>query len=125
MKNIKVLIVDDETHIADLLSRTLKLAFKDQIDVVISKTAESAFRLLSTAPFDVLITDWHLPGISGLSLILRARKFYPQLKIVFMTASPMDEIEERVKMVADISVMKPFKASMLATQVQNLFQQRA
>lgn len=119
--NARILVVEDELHIANTLSRILRSAFDAQTSIVVCGAAETALARLNTEPFDLLITDWHLPGLSGLALTARARRLFPNLKIVFMTASPAPEIEERVKGVANLIIAKPFKAPALAEQVQALF----
>lgn len=122
MTGVRILIVDDEPNIASTLARTLEVVFAGDLEVIICKTAEIAFALLNTGSFDLLISDWHLPGMSGLSLILQSRKAFPDLKIVFMTASPIPELEEKVRLVADMYIHKPFKAHILAEQALQLVQ---
>lgn len=121
MNTIKTLIVDDQIQVAESLSKTLSLNFSEQLEVEICRSAETALDVLEQRPFDLLITDWHLPGMSGLALILRARKKFPDLKIVFMSLVPLAEIEDKVELIADMSIRKPFHASMVATQLHSLF----
>lgn len=121
MKNIKILVVEDETHLANTLIKALQYMFGPQATIVFCRTAEAALDQLSTEPFDVLITDWHLPGVSGLALTLQARKLFPDLRIVFMTASHVMEIEERVRQVANVYITKPFTVARLTEEIQRLF----
>lgn len=117
---MKVLIVEDERNVAGTLQRALSQKFGSQTEVVVCRVGEIALSFLQSGSFDLLITDWHLPGISGLVLISKARKSYPSLKIVFMAASHLAEIKERVKGVADLYITKPFQVSVLLEKVQGL-----
>ncbi len=119
--NARILVVEDELHIANTLSRILRAAFDPQTSIVVCGVAETALARLNAEPFDLLITDWHLPGLSGLALAARARRLFPNLKIVFMTASPVPEIEERMKGVADLCITKPYQPSALVEQMKGLY----
>ncbi|NQT18793.1 MAG: response regulator, partial [Planctomycetes bacterium] len=68
--NGKILIVDDE--------RTIRKAVRDALSreghfAVTAPNAEEAIRRCKAEPFDLLITDLKMPGISGLELIREAR----------------------------------------------------
>ncbi len=68
-----------------------------------------ALRALEAQPFQVLVTDLRLPGISGLELIRRARRLRPDLRVVLMSAfaEPKD-IVEAMRLGADEFLPKPF-----------------
>lgn len=117
---MKILIVEDESNVANTLQRSLCKKFGLQTEIVVCRVAEIALAFLQRESFDLLLTDWHLPGISGLVLISQARKSYPNLKIVFMTSSHLAEMKERVKGVADLYITKPFEMSVLLEKVQGL-----
>ena len=118
---IRTLIVDDEVNIAVTLGRSLNTIFYGKMDVVTCTTAEKALQLLAAESFDLLVSDWHLPGISGLVLISRARKMHANIRIVFTTAMPDDDLKERIRSVVDVYMVKPFKTVELATQIQAMF----
>lgn len=98
----------------------MNIAFSGQMDIETCNTAERALQLLTTKSFHLLISDWHLPGISGVVLISRARRMHPDIRIVFTTASPNADLEERIRSVADVYMVKPFKAAELAQQIQTM-----
>src|SRR5262245_2886880 len=72
----RVLVVDDESSIREMLSRTLS-----QYQVDTAGDASSALRLLRTAavPYDLMIADLKMPGVGGLSLIRQARQIQAAL----------------------------------------------
>lgn len=121
MKNI--LIVEDNFSVAETLVRALQREYGPEVGVYTSRTGENALKMIYSKPFDLLITDWQLPGISGLQLILKIRPVFPQLKIIFITAYPSDQIEAKVQELADVYLPKPFRTPVLIEHVHNLFGQ--
>lgn len=85
----KVLIVDDEAVVRDVLARLL--AREADIATTTTETAEAALELLKDEKFDVLITDKNLPGIGGIDLIARARELRPVIEAVMITGYPSAE----------------------------------
>ena len=66
----RILVVDDESSIRDLLSKTLALA---EYDVDTAADGRSALERLRLYPYDLLIADLKMPGIDGLSVIREAK----------------------------------------------------
>lgn len=119
MKNI--LIVEDNFSVAETLVRALQREYGPEVGVFTSRTGENALKMIHSKSFDLLITDWQLPGISGLQLILKIRPVFPQLKIVFITAYPSDQIETKVQELADVYLPKPFRPPVLIEHIHRLF----
>ena len=67
----RILVVDDEASIRDLLSKTLALA---DYDVDVSPDGRSAVERLRMLAYDLLITDLKMPGMDGLGVIREARR---------------------------------------------------
>ena len=80
----RVLIVDDEEGIRDLLSRTLALA---EYDVQTVSDGISALHHLKETgePFNLVIADLRMPGMDGLTLIREVKQINPQLPIIIIT----------------------------------------
>ncbi len=103
----KVLIVDDEAVVRDVLSRLLGR----ESDVAVAQTedAESALTLLRDERFDVLITDKNLPGMGGVELISQARRLRPQIEAMLVTGYPSGEsIISALAAGASDYLVKPF-----------------
>jgi excisionase family DNA binding protein len=79
----RVLVVDDEASIRDLLAKTLALA---DYDVDASPDGRAAIARLRAQNYDLLITDLKMPGMDGLTLIREARRLAPTLPVVIITA---------------------------------------
>lgn len=117
MKKYKVLIVDDELLIRDLLydffsSRDLQIMTADN--------ADEAMSLLEENPdFDVVLTDLKMEGYDGLSLADKVRRHSPQMPVIVMTGYPSVEtaVDALRKRVYDY-VVKPFNINRLYATVK-------
>jgi excisionase family DNA binding protein len=78
----RVLVVDDEASIRDLLSKTLALA---EYDVDLAFDGRSAIERLRLMPYDLLITDLKMPGVDGLGVIREARRMKPDIPVIIIT----------------------------------------
>ncbi len=84
----KVLVVDDEAAICDLLS--LYLGWKG-LEVKTAKTPAEAVLRVSETQFDLVILDWDLDGIEALDLLNFFKGTRPQMSVIIYTAQPVDE----------------------------------
>ena len=78
----RILVVDDEASIRDLLSKTLALA---DYDVDVAPDGRSAVERLRMLAYDLLITDLKMPGIDGLGVIREARRLKADLPVIIIT----------------------------------------
>ena len=74
-----ILLVEDDALIRSATAEVLQEAGHVVVDAA---SAEEAMAALQTAPIDVLVTDVHLPGTSGLELASRAAELHPGIRIV-------------------------------------------
>src|SRR5438067_11260699 len=78
----RILVVDDESSIRDLLAKTLALA---EYDVDTAPDGRSALERLRLYPYDLLIADLKMPGIDGLSVIREAKRLKVDLPVIIIT----------------------------------------
>jgi len=78
----KILIVDDEQAVRDLLSKTLTMA---EYEVDTASDGRTALERLHSSAYDLLITDLKMPGMDGLSVIREARRQSPDLPVIIIT----------------------------------------
>jgi len=79
----RILIVEDEDTLCESLQRVFK---REGYAADIADSAETAYRLLETNSYDLIITDIILPGISGIEMIARYKQQNPGQKVIIMTA---------------------------------------
>ncbi len=103
----RVLVVDDEASIRDLLSKTLALA---EYDVDLAPDGRTALDRLRVMPYDLLITDLKMPGLDGLSVIREARRLKTDLPVVIITGfSTEASAIEAVNLGVSGYLTKPFR----------------
>jgi excisionase family DNA binding protein len=78
----RVLVVDDEASIRDLLSKTLALA---EYDVDVAPDGRSALERMRMYPYDLLIADLKMPGMDGLTVIREAKRYKADLPVIIIT----------------------------------------
>jgi CheY-like chemotaxis protein len=115
---VRILLVDDDPS-ATRLYRTMLV--NDGHQVVVLDSGIDAVEAASREPFDLVITDFNMPGIKGdvtLSL-LRAR--LPELPVVIMTSEPSPAVEKRARDAgAAAFVRKPCSADVLARTIARI-----
>jgi excisionase family DNA binding protein len=103
----RILVVDDEASIRDLLSKTLALA---DYDVDLAPDGRTAIDRLRIAPYDLLITDLKMPGIDGLTVIREGRRLRPDIPVVIITGySSEASAIEAVNLGVSGYLTKPFR----------------
>jgi CheY-like chemotaxis protein len=80
----RVLVVDDEENVALTLQAGLEKL--PQCEITVATSGLQALEHLEQEPFDLLITDYKMPGTDGLALATRVRQLYPQMSIIMVTA---------------------------------------
>jgi excisionase family DNA binding protein len=103
----RVLVVDDEASIRDLLSKTLALA---EYDVDLAFDGRTALDRLRTTSYDLLITDLKMPGVDGLTVIREARRLKTDLPVIIITGfSTEASAIEAVNLGVSGYLTKPFR----------------
>jgi excisionase family DNA binding protein len=105
----RVLVVDDESSIREMLSKTLALA-EYQVDT--APNAAAALHLLqgSHTPYQLLIADLKMPGMDGLSLIKQVKQIRSRLPIIIITGfSTESSAIEAVNLGVSAYLTKPFR----------------
>ena len=103
----RILVVDDESSIRDLLSKTLALA---EYDVDTASDGRSALERLRLYPYDLLIADLKMPGIDGLSVIREAKRLKADLPVIIITGYSTETAAiEAVNLGVSGYLTKPFR----------------
>jgi DNA-binding NtrC family response regulator len=106
VKQTYVLIVDDDETIRD----TLYDLFSDRYQCHVAGTAEQAIAYLDTIPFDVVLTDIAMPGLSGLELLGIVRQRWPDTPVIIISVIDYQQhAGDLIKMGAFDHFVKPFR----------------
>ena len=120
--NIKILIVDDFATMRKILKNILKqIGFKNIIE---ADDGKSALKILKKESFDLILSDWNMPKISGLELLNSVRSDSKLKNIPFVMVTPeaqKDNILEAVKAGVNSYIVKPFTAETVGEKINKVF----
>src|SRR5213593_1815157 len=103
----RILVVDDEASIRDLLAKTLALA---EYDVDVAPDGRSALERMRLYPYDLLIADLKMPGMDGLTVIKEAKRYKADLPVIIITGfSTESSAIEAVNLGVAGYLTKPFR----------------
>jgi len=103
----RILVVDDEASIRDLLAKTLALA---EYDVDVAPDGRSALERMRLYPYDLLIADLKMPGMDGLAVIREAKRYKADLPVIIITGfSTESSAIEAVNLGVAGYLTKPFR----------------
>ena len=122
MRDIRVLVVDDEQSMRDLLAIMLRQA---GYHVTLADGGETAIDALKAESFDLIVTDLRMRKVDGLAVLRAAREFSPRTVVLVVTAYASTETAvEAMKLGAYDYVTKPFKLDELKATVANALERR-
>ncbi len=122
-KNMKILIVDDFSTMRRIIKNLLR-------DLGFTNTQEAddgvtALPMLRNGDFDFLVTDWNMPGMSGIDLLreVRSDAKLAGLPVLMVTAeAKRDQIIEAAQAGVNGYVVKPFTAQVLKEKIEKIFE---
>ena len=122
-KNMKILIVDDFSTMRRIIKNLLRdLGFTNTVEADDGNTALPILRLGS---IDFLVTDWNMPGMSGIDLLrqVRADEKLKHLPVLMVTAeAKREQIIEAAQAGVNGYVVKPFTAQALKDKIEKIFE---
>ena len=111
-------MVDDDEAILSVLSKALMIL---GYDVVIARSGEEALEKFKKEQFDILITDYMMPGLSGKELIAVVKKMKPDIPIIMITGYPLAYPPDVAKSEGiDAYLLKPFRINQLRDVISKL-----
>ncbi len=115
---MKILIVDDEIHVATILAESVRVQGHQAI---VAASGEEGLALLDQVHPDAVFLDIVMPEMSGLEVLRRIRATHPALPVVVMTghASPA-QIDEARRLGVTDCVMKPLVLNQLNDALQQV-----
>jgi len=123
VQRARILVVDDETNLRVGLQSLLSLT---GYHVGEAASGHEALKLLESAPYDLMVLDLHMPGMSGVEVMHHARQMHPDLSIVVLTAhASVESAIAAVKSDAVDYILKPFDPKDLAATIARALQERA
>jgi excisionase family DNA binding protein len=103
----RILVVDDEETIRELLSKTLALA---DYEVDVAPDGRTGIDRMRIIPYDLLITDLRMPGVDGLTVIREARRLKADIPVIIVTGySTEASAIEAINLGVQGYLTKPFR----------------
>ncbi len=122
-KNMKILIVDDFSTMRRIVKNLLRdLGFNNTVE---ADDGNTALPILKKGDIDFLVTDWNMPGMTGLELLkeVRADADLRSLPVLMVTAeSKRDQIIEAAQAGVNGYIVKPFTANTLKEKIEKIFE---
>lgn len=114
LKSPRVLVVDDERHIRGLLSELLAI-WGCQTDL--AADGAEGLTLFKQKSYDLVLTDYLMPGVSGLELVESVRSSNPSVGVIMFTASGA-ELDSHGRRLGFTLLRKPLQIDRLETAVK-------
>ena len=122
MPDIRVLVVDDEQSMRELLAIMLRQA---GYDVSVAEGGEAAVNALKNDSFDLVVTDLRMRKVDGLAVLKATKEHSPRTVVLVVTAFASTETAvEAMKLGAYDYVTKPFKLDELKVTIANALERR-
>ena len=121
-RSVRILVVDDEEIVRTVIREVLE---RPGWYLVEAEDGEQAIGMLLKEPFDLLIADKNLPGITGLDVIRRAKAVDPRMGTLLVTAfASRESAEEALALGIDDYLCKPFDMADLEAKVIEALERR-
>ncbi len=116
MQDSKILVVDDDLMVRDMLYDFLR---EKGYQVVSAADGSSALNAVNHKKFDAVILDFKLPETDGITLLLQMKQKFPKIPIIMITGYPSDSSRDQAYQSGAAAFMeKPFKVTKLAATLK-------
>ena len=121
-KHYNILLVDDEINILKVISTALK---SDKFHVETSRSAEEAFAMFRKKPYDLIISDFKMPGMNGEQLLEKIKTCQPEVPFILLTAFGTIELAvNAMRKGAFTYLTKPVDLSLLENVIYDALQEK-
>jgi two-component system, chemotaxis family, chemotaxis protein CheY len=122
-KDMKILVVDDFSTMRRIIKNLLRdLGFTNTDE---ADDGSTALPMLQTGKYDFLVTDWNMPGMTGIELLqhVRSDDSLKTLPVLMVTAeAKRDQIVAAAQAGVNGYVVKPFTAAVLKEKIEKIFE---
>jgi len=116
-RKTRILVVEDDNLFLWTLNCFLQ---KEGYEVFTAANAESAIDVAQQQSFDIVISDFHLPGLDGRDLIRKVRSVQPAAKTILISAYQPEEIENKDPGLLNAYLNKPIELKSLKKLLHDL-----
>jgi len=112
----KILVVDDNDAVRSTVSEMLSCL---GYDVLSADSGESGLSVFLRNEFDIVLSDYEMPGMDGVAFASSIKKHTPGLPVVIMTGSCKEDVITQNSHVVDRVITKPFTLEEIDAAIQN------
>lgn len=115
---MRVLVVDDETILADAIARGLR---RESMAVDVAYDGEEALDRIAMTDYDVVVLDRDLPGVHGDEVCVELAEHAPDTRVLMLTAATgLNDVVHGLELGADDYLVKPFEFPELVARLRAL-----
>lgn len=115
-EHVKILVVDDEDYMREIVRRALEDA---SYQIEEAADGDTAVRMIRQYPYDVIITDLRLPGVTGEKILQEALSIFPETIVIIMTGfGNIQTAVEAIRLGAYDYLPKPFQLDEMVMRVE-------
>ena len=113
----RLLLVDDEERILSALQRTLR---REGYEILAANSVDRALAILDEGTVDLILSDFKMPGMTGLELLLEARRRHPRIACLLITGWSRAVTPEELE-AAEVATLisKPWEDSVLKAALRD------
>jgi CheY-like chemotaxis protein len=112
-----ILVVDDNAVFRMVISKMLsRLGY----EVSSADSGENGLRIFLKNKFDIVLSDYEMPGMDGVALACSVKKSSPRTRVVIMTGAGRENVLSRNTIAVDEVISKPFTLAEIDETIQNL-----
>ena len=113
----KILVVDDNNLFRIVVSKILsRLGY----EVSSADSGENGLRIFLKNKFDIVLSDYEMPGMDGVAFACSVKKNSPRTRVVIMTGAGKETVFSRKSTAVDEVISKPFTLVEIDEAIQNL-----
>jgi DNA-binding NtrC family response regulator len=113
-----ILFVDDDQNLLKGISRILTFERSD-ISFDTASSGEEALKLLEKVKYDIIVSDQHMAGMTGITLLSFVRAKYPEIKRVMLSAQVNEDVYHEAETIAHKYISKPCDTFNMISEIEN------
>jgi DNA-binding NtrC family response regulator len=122
VKELRVMLVDDETEFLETLVKRLQ---KRKLDVVSASSGAEALRILEEKPLDVVVLDVKMPDMDGIETLKAIKTIRPSVEVIMLTGHASVEVAiQGMELGAFDYLMKPMEIDELLYKLQDAYKKK-
>jgi CheY-like chemotaxis protein len=113
----KILVVDDNNFLRSVVAKMLSML---GYEVLSADSGENGLSLFLKNKFDIVLSDYEMPGMDGVAFACSVKKSSPRTPVVIMTGAGRETVFSRKSTAVDEVISKPFTLAEIDETIQSL-----